>query len=372
MANVITRKAIQLVRVFASAALPLLVLFSLPEGASKAQDQSSAQAVTLAHDHYRRGLTYAELKQYDHAAEEFRKALNLSPSFFAPHYSLGQILLRQDKYSESEQSFRAALRIKPDDEKTRAGLIMSLGGQERYAEAEALIEESLRGNKNSEFIYAAKGAIELKAGKIQEAKGSFRRVLEINPDSERIRQILMDLERVEQQTPPKERGTVSAQPPPTGNRWLPGFFGIIAYIGGALATQMLLGLLLGVLNFVGLGAAGLPGVGAKWLSERFGWTTSERFERWNLAFYVATWAGPLYLFTQLILISTQAVAINLYTEHLIKWFPPLAGLFQFMGWIWLYATIGFSGVIAFVVMAWLLKHWLGALGIFWTLFGGMF
>jgi len=357
----------------AIAALLALILLGFCASRSNAvqedEELGSTHEMGWAQDHYERGLAYANQQRYAEAEIEFIKAIVLRPDFDAAHYSLGRVRLREKMYELAEQSFRDALRIKPHDQLATAGLIMSLGGQERYEEAEALIEESLRENQDSEFIYVARADVELRRGRVQEAKKAFERALQINPQNQQVAQLLKELQESEQKKH-TSRPDAPQVPSRTGGYGIsPWLYGPVAYVIGATLTQFLIGLLKVVVGYLGFGAAVLPGAGLDWLISKFKGRTPERAEKWNLGFYVATWAGPVYLLTTLILMSAQLATVNVFTGLMIAWLPGLKSMFIVLGWLWIVMTIGLWGLLFYGVLAWILRVWLGALGMFWMLFG---
>jgi tetratricopeptide (TPR) repeat protein len=52
--------------------------------------------------------------KYEEAIHQFRRALEISPEYYAAHNNLGITLNIQGKYTEAVQHFRQALRSKPD------------------------------------------------------------------------------------------------------------------------------------------------------------------------------------------------------------------------------------------------------------------
>lgn len=361
----VIRRASSTFLAFLSISLFTLALPPLVHSAAQTRDPDT----TLARDLFKKGLTHFKQEQYDKAADEFRKARVLKPDFFEAHLRLAQALFLQKKFAAAETSFKEALSIKPDDETTTAGLIITHVYQHRYNEAEQLIEVTLRRNKDSEVLHTARGFLEFERGNIGEAKKAFQRVIEINPQNNGAKQALLDIERAEQEKLRQTPKSPVAARPSRGDGILKWIAGLLAYLVGAVFAQFVIGLLQGLINIVGLGAVTLPGAGMDWLAKKLGVAASEKTEKWNLGFYIATWAGPLYLVTQLALITTQAIAIGIFTGVMITWFPANAGAFRILGWLWILGTIGFSGAIAYAIILWLLKLWLGTLGILWSLFG---
>lgn len=72
-------------------------------------NQSIQTDVTFADPLNVKGLIYMRLNNFKVAEENFRKALQLSPKFFAVQHNMGWLYCQQQKYEESFQQFNALL-----------------------------------------------------------------------------------------------------------------------------------------------------------------------------------------------------------------------------------------------------------------------
>src|SRR5271165_1744181 len=63
------------------------------------------------------GLSYVDKKQYDAAAIQFRKALQVDPRYADAHYQLGRTYLRQQKVKEGYVELRQAVDLDPKNAK---------------------------------------------------------------------------------------------------------------------------------------------------------------------------------------------------------------------------------------------------------------
>ncbi len=143
------------------------------------------------------------------------------------------------------------------------------------------------------------------------------------------------------------------------------------YIPSAFVCSIIMNFLLGLLEWIGIGAAALPGIGLGWVSHKLGFVPKESSvaKKFNWGMYIFTWAGPIYLISQLLVIALYATGVTLFTGMFIHWFPQAETTLQVLGIIWLWMGIGFSGMIGYVILLWILKFWLGSLGIFWSILG---
>lgn len=148
----------------------------------------------------------------------------------------------------------------------------------------------------------------------------------------------------------------------------------VLFVPAAFVSSMAMGFGLSLLNLIGLGVAGLAGLAGNWIAKRFGVANPEGSvaERFNTGMYVFTWAGPVYLISQVLIFLLQATGITFVTGLFIHWFPGAQTTLQILGFLWLWMSIGISGLLAYAVVLWILKIWLGSLGIFWALMDALF
>ena len=133
-------------------------------------------------------------------------------------------------------------------------------------------------------------------------------------------------------------------------------------------------LLLDLLSIAGVRVAALPGAGFDWLLGKLGVeqrddSTASKFT-WGMNIF--TWAGPVYLISQLLVIALYASGVTVLTGQFIYWFPGAETTLQVLAVIWLWMGIGFTGLIAYWILLWVLKIWLGTLGVFGQSWGYFF
>lgn len=146
------------------------------------------------------------------------------------------------------------------------------------------------------------------------------------------------------------------------------------FIPTAFVFSLLLSFILGLLNLLGFGIAALPGIGGDWVSSKLGISPAEDSpaSKFNTFMYIFTWAGPIYLMSQLLIIGLYASGVTVFTGLFISWFPGAETTLQVLAFIWLWSVIGFTGLIAYALLLSVLKIWLGSLGIFWSVLGLLF
>ena len=87
-------------------------------------------------ERYERGVEFANDNKAIEAAAEFRKAIELFPSFAPAHTALGKIYLITGKLNEATESFRSALRYDPSDFDAHLDLGIALLNLKKYNDAE--------------------------------------------------------------------------------------------------------------------------------------------------------------------------------------------------------------------------------------------
>ncbi len=87
----------------------------------------------LGDDLYRRGM-------YAHAAEEYRKAINVNGDYPDLYNRLGVALMAQGDYTGAEEAFRHALEVNPRYAEAQANLVLALRGAGKGAEAQQALQ----------------------------------------------------------------------------------------------------------------------------------------------------------------------------------------------------------------------------------------
>jgi Flp pilus assembly protein TadD len=85
--------------------------------------------------HNKLGRVYSRQGRLEEAAEQYLRALELSPRYIQPRNSLGLIRLRQERLDEAIASFLAVLRLAPEDAPAHLNLAIALERQGRSREA---------------------------------------------------------------------------------------------------------------------------------------------------------------------------------------------------------------------------------------------
>ena len=94
--------------------------------------------------HLTLGLTYKQLKRYPEAADEFREAARLVPTYGFPQSQLGDTLFLLGKHDEALAAYRRAIEVDPYDGLARLNLGAALENQGRAEEAGQYYRELLQ------------------------------------------------------------------------------------------------------------------------------------------------------------------------------------------------------------------------------------
>lgn len=122
------------------------------------------------------GLTYLEKRLYAEAAREFTMALKAKPSAEA-HYNLGFALQYLGKYEEAAQHYRAALALRPTYRDALNHLAMVLFEMGRVEESIAYLEQAKRLYPAFAAVYLNLGTFYWRSGRRSEAIETFRQGL---------------------------------------------------------------------------------------------------------------------------------------------------------------------------------------------------
>jgi TolB-like protein/Flp pilus assembly protein TadD len=132
---------------------------------------------------------YAEAK----AAAD--KAIKLAPDQVEPHKAAGWVAINPDlDFAQAEQEFRRALQISPSDAGAKTGLSYCLMAEGHLAEAERAFHETLSIDPLSVPIWFNLGRLAISAERYKEGEEAFRKALQIQPGVARAHAFLATLD----------------------------------------------------------------------------------------------------------------------------------------------------------------------------------
>jgi len=123
-----------------------------------------------------------QAKDFDKAAELYRKAIELDPNYAAAYNNLGTALSDLKRYDEAEVAYRKAIELDPNDALTYNNLGAALNDLKRYDEAEAILRKALELDPNDALAYTNLGAALRELKRVDEAETILRKALELDPN----------------------------------------------------------------------------------------------------------------------------------------------------------------------------------------------
>jgi tetratricopeptide (TPR) repeat protein len=143
----------------------------------------SAYHIWDAEAHLIAGNAYVVSHKLDEAAEEFRLALSLGTRDADANERLGWVLSAQGKYPEAQAAYEASLKLRPDSTTALGGLTATLLHQGRAQQAKARLELQVQRTPQSVALQLLKGRFCQSQNDYSCAEVSFRRALELEPES---------------------------------------------------------------------------------------------------------------------------------------------------------------------------------------------
>ncbi len=145
------------------------------------------------------GQTFEEQRQPEKAAELYRQALALNPSYVDARLNLGNILQRQGRVDDAETQFREVCRLSPGDASGYASLGNICLQRRNWDEAARLFETAARLEPESAEIRYNQGLAEDGRQNFDAAVAYYRKAVELRPGYARAHANLgVDLLRLKQ------------------------------------------------------------------------------------------------------------------------------------------------------------------------------
>jgi TolB-like protein len=131
---------------------------------------------------------------YAAAKAAAEKAIKLAPDQVEPHKAAGWVAINPDlDFAQAEQEFRRALQISPSDAGAKSGLSYCFMAQGHLTEAERAFHDTLSLDPLSVPIWFNLGRLAISAERYQEAEEAFRKALQIQPGVARAHAFLATL-----------------------------------------------------------------------------------------------------------------------------------------------------------------------------------
>lgn len=135
----------------------------------------------LAHNNL--GNSLRALGRPAEAAACFERAAGLKPDYVEAHSNLGGVLHELGRDEEAVERLEKALALKPDFVEARLNLGIALHALDRREAAAACFGRVLASAPRNVSAHRHLGGLDLEAGRIAEARRSYERALEIEPEN---------------------------------------------------------------------------------------------------------------------------------------------------------------------------------------------
>ncbi len=174
--------------------LILLIAGWLPGQSARAEKTENADPALKALYHWRRGYVYHLLRQFPMAIAEYRKSITAKPTAEG-HTFLGWSLSMLERYREAIAECKKAIPLDPDFGNPYNDIGVYLVALDRVDEAIPYLKKAIRSKRYCcyQFAHHNMGRMWVMKGKYEEARRSFKKALEYDPDYEPSKQALQVL-----------------------------------------------------------------------------------------------------------------------------------------------------------------------------------
>lgn len=142
---------------------------------------------------FREAYDFIRLGEEDRGIEKARDFLERHPGVWNGWFILGWGLRRLERWEDAAAAFRQALELGGDGCDTRNELAICLMELGDLAQARSELEKALRLESENVKVISNLGVVATRAGRLEEASGFFRTVLELSPEDPVAKSFLEDL-----------------------------------------------------------------------------------------------------------------------------------------------------------------------------------
>jgi tetratricopeptide (TPR) repeat protein len=139
-------------------------------------------------DHYWMASFHIAAARYDAAVNEFRRVIELAPSYLGGYTNLGTMYAYLDQPDRAREVFEQSLKVQPDDNYAALTNLGTLDFEEgRYADAAAMFERALEVEDGDYQVWGNLGHAHVLGGRPQQADAPLRRAVELAHEELRLR-----------------------------------------------------------------------------------------------------------------------------------------------------------------------------------------
>jgi len=141
------------------------------------------------------GLSYGGLGDLDRAIEEFLKALELKPDYDKAYNIMGTAYMIKDMPEKAVEYYEKTLEVNPEYKEACYSLGNAYRRLERLEDAERAYRKATVLDPSSSYAWNLLAECLVRQGRIEEAVGTWRRSLAIDPDQIMIRRLIQQHEK---------------------------------------------------------------------------------------------------------------------------------------------------------------------------------
>ncbi len=154
---------------------------SLHESAALCEDAIRLKADN-PHAYHMLGLVREDLGEWNDAVSQFRRAVELHPTYVEALNHLGRCLTRQNQIDAAIGVLRRAIELKPDYAGPHENLGVALAAKRQFDEAIAALRKAIELDPKSAQAHTDLGAVLVRSGQVSAGITAHQRAIELNPD----------------------------------------------------------------------------------------------------------------------------------------------------------------------------------------------
>lgn len=141
-------------------------------------------------NHNNLGDLYARHGDYQKAAEEFQKAIELKPNYGDAYHNLANVYHQMGRDDLAEKNYQKALEFNPNLWQSYQNLAAIYFNQKNYQLAREELEKAIQINSENADLHNNMGILYLNLGDKQKAREEFEKTLQIDPQNQKAQQQL--------------------------------------------------------------------------------------------------------------------------------------------------------------------------------------
>ena len=134
----------------------------------------------FAEAHYNLGILYADMKRYEEAENEYKRAIEINDDA-AAHNNIGNLYADMKRYEEAENEYKRAIEIN-DDAAAHNNIGNLYADMKRYEEAENEYKRAIEIDENYAMAHYNLGNLYIKLERFEEAEKEYKKAIEIKDD----------------------------------------------------------------------------------------------------------------------------------------------------------------------------------------------